>query len=157
MVDNNLDTWYNSDHSCRLNNCVLWVQLDMRDVKIVRKVNIFSRNSGTYTLSNMKAMVGRFKIDNKKSQRDQEFQLSNVPVCGKWPGKSKIGELVQIVCSTPLTGSVVIIQTLDVVDSQMNIAEVKIYGKGKINNVKIKSKDKILNQFQILYINYNIN
>ena len=116
---------------------MLWVQLDMRDVKIVRKVNIFSRNSGTYKLSNMKVMVGRFKIDNKQSQKDQVTQLSNIPVCGKWPGKAKIGELVEIICASLLAGSVVIIQKGDVGFSQMNIGEVKIYGKGKINKVKI--------------------
>ena len=148
LIDNDINTYYLSgdrlDNGCpETKYCVLWVQLDLHNLVIVRYVNIFNRKDvHRDRTSNVRLLVGNSKIDKYQSQIEQYIELSNAHECGKWEGKGEEGELIEIVCPTPQTGSVVIVHVADPGVYHINIAEIKVYGKGgkniMVQNINIK-------------------
>jgi len=138
LIDNDPQTFYASkQNGCTKNlvECTLWVQLDLRDIVTVRTINVFNRQDGSgERTSQLRAMVGIYKVDNKASGFEQKKQLNNMNYCDQWPHTGKNGELIDLNCLKPVEGSVVVIQVQDQNVKTINMAEVKIYGTGKPND-----------------------
>ena len=141
LIDNNLDSYFHSKpvdcptgQSLVQSSCALWVQLQLRERVIVRKVNVFNRRDccGERTY-NMQVKVGLFKIDKSIYPSQEQMQLSNFAVCGNWHAQGINAEQMEIICVPPQEGFVIVLEILHGSGEKqvaMNIAEVKIYGKG---------------------------
>ena len=104
-----------------------WVQLELIDTESVKGIVITNRRDCCgERLTKVEIRVG----DNQVTKENERTAILKYDLCGEYQGPAQDGEVVNIRCSTPLTGRYVTIQVTANEIQHMNIAEVMLYTKG---------------------------
>ena len=69
------------------------------------------------------------RVGNNQVTKENVEAIKNNDICGTYHGSGKDGEVVIVMCPTPLKGKYVTIQVTDPQIQKMSLAEVEIYGQ----------------------------
>ena len=121
LIDGKTSTFYSSGDST-MNP---WIQLELTDTQAIKQIKMTNRlNLIAKGLSMVEVRVG-----NNQVTKENVNAINNNDICGIYYGPGKDGEVVIVMCPTPLKGKYVTIQVTDPQIQKMGLAEVEIYGQ----------------------------
>ena len=127
LVDGKTSTFYSSDDST-MNP---WIQLELTDTQAIKQIKMTNRNDRLCIIQNCAkglSMV-EVRVGNNQVTKENVNAIKNNDICGIYHGPGKDGEVVIVMCSTPLKGKYVTIEVTDSRIQKMGLAEVEIYGQ----------------------------
>ena len=97
---------------------------------LVEYIEIWNRkDTACERTSQVEVRVGNFEINPLSTMSEQKKQLQKNKVCGEWRHTATCEQRITISCGVDVPGSWVTIEIKDPKVKQMNIAEVRVYGK----------------------------
>ena len=102
-----------------------WIQLELTDTQAIKQIEMTNKlNFIAKGLSMVEIRVG-----NNQVTKENANAIKSNTICGMYQGPGKDGEVVIVMCPTPLKGKYVTIQVTDPQIQEMSLAEVEIYGQ----------------------------
>ena len=128
LVDGKASTFYDSSDDNTMNP---WIQLELADTQAIKQIKLTNRNDHLCKMTNCAkdlSMV-EVRVGNNQVTKQNPDAIKSNNICGIHHGPGKVGEVVIVMCPTPLKGKYVTIQVTDPQIHKMSLAEVETYGQ----------------------------
>ena len=140
LIDNDFLTFFATSDPPAHTPPLLWIQLHLSGSFIVYQVVIFNgfsdRILNIAKTQKILVKVGSVQIDSYASTKTQKEQLNQNSLCATWPKVARSGERIEMRCTSTAIGKLVSIEITKPQTGNetqvLELAEVEVYGKGKI-------------------------
>ena len=122
LVDGKTSTFYLSSDDNTMNP---WIQLELTDSQAIKQIKMTNR----INLIAKGLSMAEVRVGNNRVTKEDVSAITNNDICGVYHGPGKDGEVVIVMCPTPLKGKYVTIQVTDSRIQKMGLAAVEVYGQ----------------------------